>query len=209
MNHEAIESLTMEQKIDLLLKQSSLSNTKLTSIELELQTIRTKQDTITKTTNTIKHEHTSVKQQLYATQGKLAKVQDRQNELQLRLVHNEYREMQDRLVFYNIPDQKKETPQTLKVMLYQLINNDMGVPLNQIFHSTNPAGEIRIDYCHRIGKPTPQGGRPIVVKFVTKAGRDIVYDPKYIKNLKTKEVKISEQYPAEIREKRSALIPTL
>ena len=154
LNSEAIESLTMEQKIDLLLKQSSLSNSKPSSRELELQTIRTKQDTITKTTNTIKDQHTSVKQQLYATQGKLAKVQDSQNELQLRLVHNEYREMQDRLVFYYLPDQKKETPQTLKVMLYQLIHNDMGIPQNQIFHSTNPAGEIRIDYCHRIGKPT-------------------------------------------------------
>ena len=59
LSSETIESLTMEQKKDLLLKQSSLSNTKLSSIESELQTIRAKQDTITKTTNTIKNEHLS------------------------------------------------------------------------------------------------------------------------------------------------------
>ena len=81
----------MEQKIDLLLKQSTLSNYKLSSIELELQTIRRKQDSITQTSNI--NGHTSVKQQLYANHGRLAKVQYRQIELQLRLVNNEYKEM--------------------------------------------------------------------------------------------------------------------
>lgn len=163
-----VQNLSMEHngEIDFLVSQSTSAQLKLTSIETELLGIRSDHSSIKETNTKLCQDNSAIKQQLYSTQGKLAQILERHTKLHQRVIDCEYREMQKSLVFYNIPDQLKETPQTLKHMMYKLLYSDMGIPQDLIFQSTNPAADIRIDICHRIGKPNPKGGRPSILVLV-------------------------------------------
>ena len=80
----------------------------------------------------------------------------------------------------------------------------MNIPYNLIYSQDNISGEIRIDIAHRIGKKNQSttSRRPVVVKFVTRKGRDMVL--KHAKNLKGKRQYVSEQLPGQMRERRMA-----
>ena len=80
------------------------------------------------------------------------------------------------LVFYNIPKEATEDPYSVVAFM---INN------LQINTCCTPEGtlgaEIRIDVCHRCSQ-RKGSARPLIVKFVTQKGRDMIID--HVKKIK-------------------------
>ena len=65
----------------------------------------------------------------------------------------------------------------------------------------NPVAPVQVDIAHQIGRPGIKG-RPIVVQLALRRGKDIIFS--HVKNLKGSGVFITEQLPADMREKRDA-----
>ena len=111
--------------------------------------------------------------------------------------------MKSNIVFYNIPEEAQEDPYSI-VEAFMIDN--LQIPHRLLYSRNNPGGKIRIDVCHRLGQ-RKSSTRPLIVKFVTQRGRDMVIT--YGKNLRGTRFAISEQLPPSTREKRAAQIPLL
>ena len=151
-----------------------------------------------------------IKEQLYTTQGRLACLTKRHEELEDKLITYQIKEFEHDLVLYNLKEPENENQHTLKTVLYQFFNKVMQIPDNLIFGTQNAAGEIRIDTTVRQGRYVKDKSRPVIISFVTKTGRNIVYSKAYTKHLvtPTKE-RIAEHFPAIVKERRQAQIDTL
>ena len=111
--------------------------------------------------------------------------------------------MRSNLVFHHIMEKEGEDcyAQVLTFMQHHL-----KIPENLLFSPVNPCGEIRVAVAHRVGFKSERP-RSVIVKFLSHRGRDLVLS--HAKNLKQSPYAISEHYPANVRERRSAQIPLL
>ena len=108
--------------------------------------------------------------------------------------------MRENLVFHNIEESRGEDCE--KVLL-DFLKENMNIAVCDIYSKENVTGEIRIDIAHRLGKKNSrQTSRPIVVKFLTRKGKEMVL--RHGKNLKGLRYFVSEQMPSTMRERRSA-----
>lgn len=156
-------------------------------------------------------ESQGIKEQLYSTQGKVARLEFKNEKLEEKLHSFESRTYEKDIMFYNIADNQDETQTELKETVYNLFGETMKIPQRDLFSRTNPAGEIRLDTVNRIGKFRGGNSRPVIASFVTKTGRNIAFSRKYVSNLSLDSgtVRAAEHYPAITKEKRQAQIPTL
>ena len=120
-----------------------------------------------------------------------------------KLVELEWREMRQNLVFYNIEEKQNEN---IRELIPQILTDTLEIPPHLISNLENNRGAIAIDIVHRLGRKVPGKNRPTVVRFTTRAGKDIVLS--YSKKKKTS-VKVAEQYPPEMKERRTAQIDAL
>lgn len=185
-----------------------------------LSLVQTNNDTMSNDIHTIKddmsqikdvtNETDAIKQQLYSTQGKVARLERKNQHLEEKLISYETKMMEKDLMFYNVRDNQDETYVDLKDKIFKVLRDDMKIPSIEIYSKNNMGGEIRPDTITRIGKFSLGKRRPVVVSFVTKSGRNLVYSRLYTSNLKQPiKVRVSENYPAITREKRKAQIETL
>ena len=72
----------------------------------------------------------------------------------------------------------------------------------------NPLGLIEIDTAYRIGRTFGHKGRPILVKFTTYKGKEVVMK-KVRGNKSGSKIRVSDQYPPAMKEKRMAQIEDL
>ena len=95
--------------------------------------------------------------------------------------------MRENLVFYNLQNRGEDC----EAVISTFMKDQMNIHENNIYSKDNITGEIRIDIVHRLGKkkPTSTFSRPIVVKFVTHKGKQMVL--KHAKNLKGKQQYVS------------------
>ena len=114
--------------------------------------------------------------------------------------------MKNNLIFYNIPEKPDED---FYEVMSRFIRGTMEIPKDLLFSKKNPSGEIRVDISHHIGQKGRGDGkpRPVIVKFLTQRGRDLVLS--YAKALKTIPFPVSKQIPPSAREKLSAQIPLM
>lgn len=152
------------------------------------------------------------KLQLQSAKGQIARLEERESALKDRLLEAELKEMKSNLVFYNLPETKNQSALELRNALYNLFVNTMKIPAEYVFNSPkNHGGEIRIDHAYRMGRFDPGRRRPVVVRFVTVTGKEWVLSKTYTVKLKElpQPVRVSEQFPSEIKERRMAQIDTL
>ena len=157
------------------------------------------------------NESAGIKEQLLATQGKVARLELKNQTLENKLVEFESRLFEKDLAFYNVDEQQHETEQSLKTTIYNTIKDIMKVPITQIFSKINPTGDVRIDTVSRVGRYNQERKRPVIVTFISKCARNMTYSKVYTANLKTPltTIRVAEHYPAIIREKRQAQIDSL
>ena len=138
-------------------------------------------------------------------EGKNQRLEREVQKLSAKVEDLQWRDMRDNLVFTKIPEQGDDCEH----LIMNFLQDEMLIPQEYIYSTHNLGGEIRIDVAHRMGRrsfkaPNP---RPIVVKFVTRKGRDTVM--KYVKNLKGKGFSVTDQLPPEMRERKMAQMDTL
>ena len=87
----------------------------------------------------------------------------------------------------------------------------MQIPSAQILGSQNLSSDIRRDDIYRLGRPIPGKPRPLIVKFLTKLGKDKVFSKQNTTNLREANVniRVAEHFVSETRERRTALIDEL
>ena len=140
------------------------------------------------------------------SEGSISRLTSRVKSLEQKLEDVQIYSMKSNLIFYNIPEKPDED---IYEVMSRFIRETMGIQEDLLFSKKNPSGEIRVDISHRIGQKGRGDGkpRPIIVKFLSHRGRDIVLS--YAKALKATPFAVSEQIPPSAREKRSAQIPVM
>lgn len=140
----------------------------------------------------------TVKDQLMITEGRLTRAEKQVDDLREQLLVTEARSMRDNLMFYNIPEDNtlgKDMESTLRAFLRE----EMSI-------SDEDMKSISFDRVHRIGAKRAQWSRPIVAKFTTSKGKDIVL--RHTKNLRRdKNFGVNEQLPRELEERKKQLLP--
>ena len=133
-------------------------------------------------------------------EGKNIRLEKQVERLNKKVEDLEWRDMRENLVFYNIEEQEGENCETV---ITDFLKKKMNISACDIYSQANLGGEIRIDTAHHLGKRnTSQASRPIVVKFVTRKGREMVLQ--HGKNLKGMKYFVREQMPSVMRERRQA-----
>ena len=158
----------------------------------------------------VTNESDALKEQLLTTQGRVTRLESKNRQLEEKLITQELKTYEKDLMFYNVKDSQHETFTSLKDTIYSVISDDMHIPSQHICSQTNVLGEVRIDTASRLGKYRVGKSRPVIVNFLTKSGRNIVYSRTYTVNLKEPcKVRISERYPTIVKEKRQTQIEKL
>ena len=134
-------------------------------------------------------------------EGKNRRLEREVDHLNSKLEDLQWRDMRDNLVFSNIQESQGED---CELLIVNFLKEEMNIAPALIYSQQNVSGEIRIDVAHRIGKRNANSFKPraLVVKFVTRKGKEFVL--KHASNLKGKHFTVSNQMPAEMRERRSA-----
>ena len=93
--------------------------------------------------------------------GLMARLEFKNKQLEDKLLAQESRICETDLMFYNLADSVDETNFSLKQTLFTVMRDAMKIPVNDLFHRNNTAGEIRIDTASRIRHdlsllPSPQ-----------------------------------------------------
>ena len=86
------------------------------------------------------------------------------------------------------------------------MKKQLSIPEHVVYSTAYPTGETGIDTTYRVGQKG-QKPRPLVVRFLSHQGRNIVFS--YTRNLKQTPFSVSEQFPPTVRERRSVQIPML
>ena len=168
---------------------------------------------LVKYVKSVVHENVLMKNQIQQLIGENTRLKQGVNKLTSSLENLQLHEMSNNMIISGIP----ETPgENCKSKVYDFLISTMCIPRKYLYSHDNIIGEIRIDIAHRIGKLTTYAStasqktkttRPIVVKFLSRAGKDIVMSHR--SNLKDKKFKVSDQLPNSMRERRIAQIPSL
>ena len=134
-------------------------------------------------------------------EGKNLRLEKEVERLTRKVEDLQWQNMKENLVFHNLQEIRGEDCETV---INNFLKDQMNIHENNIYSRDNIAGEIRIDIAHRLGKKRPMTtfSRPMVVKFVTRKGKEMVL--KHAKNLKGKQQYVTDQLPAEMRERRMA-----
>ncbi|KAK3743027.1 hypothetical protein QZH41_003437 [Actinostola sp. cb2023] len=113
------------------------------------------------------------------------------------LVDLRARNMRNNLLFYNLPEEEEENPET--------IVSDVLIKMGMMDAGYNQTMEI--ERAHRIGRRKPDTTRPIVVKFLRFQDKELIRKNAF--KLKGTKIGISEQFPKEIADERKKLYPVM
>lgn len=136
---------------------NSLQN-KMALVTTNNESMATMQNDVHEIKNDITHikdvtnESEAIKEQLYSTQGKVARLESRNQHLEEKLISVESKLLEKDLMFYNIRDSADETYIALKRTVYHIMRDDIKIPLAELFSIHNFGGEIRVDTATIIGK---------------------------------------------------------
>lgn len=196
---------TLTDKLNQLLDHNLTTDQNFTTLRDEAASIKIDVNAV----NGLQHENQKIKQHLSVALGKINKLEHKNEIHHQKVVNLEQHSFSKDVVVYNLKENNQETILTLINNIYNIIIDDMKIAKHHVFHPLNPAGEIRIDNCFRIGKRNTNTPRPVIVSFLMQIRKKIVINRSYTKNLSSaSKVKISNRYLSEMREKRSVQLDT-
>ena len=168
-----------------------------------LATVQAAQTSTSFDINLLQDANTNLNLRLLESEGTVVRLSAKVKSLEAKVEALQLHSMKPNLIFHNIPEKIQEDPY---IEIDTILRDTLKIPDNLIFSTKNPGGEIRVDVAHRIGQRKSKA-RPLIVKFLTQRGRDIVFT--YAKQLKSTPYAMSEQFPPSVREKRAAQVPVL
>ncbi len=112
-----------------------------------------------------------------------------------------YRSMRENLLIMGAEENEEETYETSEALLRKFMQEQLGL-------TEEEAKRIQLERVHRLRqRKGPGKSRPLVVKFTTSKAKDQILS--LSKKLKGTRFYTSNQYPAEVVEKRCKLIPAM
>ena len=152
----------------------------------------------------LKKENTDLKLKVSSAMGRSLRLESELEKVNKKLTEMEWREMRQNLVFYNIEELPDENSIDLVTSLLQ---NSLSITTGSTSPLGNGSMHVEIDVAHRIGSKLTGKHRPMVVRFTTRKGKELVLTKARAK--KMPHVKVSEQYPSEMKERRDAQLDAL
>ena len=158
----------------------------------------------------IKSENNHLKTRLQHSEGRVTRLERKLGEANEKILELTTRSMRDNLIVKNLPEQHPgnnpgmrqgpnfETQQEIESKL-------MSVFKNKLKMSEVDLQEVKIERCHRFGKPRGGNARNIVVKLNSKGKAKVLANARNLP--RDDPIKISEQFPAEINNRRNKLWP--
>ena len=150
----------------------------------------------------LEKENSDLKLKVSSVMGKSLRLECKLERTKKRIIEMEYREMRQNLVFYNVDENISENP---KELMTSVLQTNFGVSC-ETSNSEQSQHNAEIDVAHRIGTKISGKTRPMVVRFTTRKWKELVL----AKSRTTKtSIKVSEQYPSEMKERRNAQLDSL
>lgn len=113
--------------------------------------------------------NTKLLEKVKICEGRLYAVEQDVEENKEAMIQNKCREMQDNIMFFNIPEQDK-VPEECITLIFGFLQAEMGIPENELY-------KITFDWANRKGVKTPGRCRPIIAKCNPPSGKKIIMDP--------------------------------
>ena len=141
-----------------------------------------------------------MEQKITTLENKQSAIQMENYQLREKLIKIESQSRRDNLLMDGIPESAGETWDDCREKVYKILEDKMKI---------DNARGIMISRCHRLGPKRAEGARPrtIIFKLHWYGDREKIWSSK--SNLKDTNVFLSEDYPAEIQQRRKKLFPIL
>ena len=153
----------------------------------------------------LRKENFDLKNSLQSAKGKIIKLENKLEHCQTKMMELEWSGIQKNIVIYNVDEIANEL---CSRVVADILMKVFKIREEDIKTTENPSGLIEIDTAYRIGRPSGLKGRPIIVKFTTYKGKEAVM--KKVRGSKSgSKIRVSDQYPPAMKEKRMAQIEDL
>ena len=126
-------------------------------------------------------------------------------DLQTQQLYAEAYSRRENLKFFGLAERQTKSNQegseaiNTRNILFEFLENGLGLE--------NPEKKIELQRVHRLGKPTAGKARPIIARFLRYQDREMVLRASF--HLQDSEIKVLEDYPQEIIERRRKQIKKL
>lgn len=149
----------------------------------------------------VKNDQTMLKEEVKSLKLATTGLTNENEKLKAALLELRCRSMRDNLLIMGIDEAKGETYSMAETLVRAFLQEQLGISEEEI-------KKIQLERTHRLGQRKEQGKpRPMVVKFTSSRTKDEVLA--LSKRLKGTRFFMTNQYPAEVVEKRRKLIPIM
>ena len=153
----------------------------------------------------LRKENFDLKNSLQSAKGKIIKLENKLEHCQTKMMELEWSGLQKNIVIYNVDEIANEL---CSRVVADILMKVFKIREEDIKTTENSSGLIEIDTAYRIGRPSGHKGRPIIVKFTTYKRKEAVM--KKVRGSKSgSKIRVSDQYPPAMKEKRMAQIEDL
>ncbi|XP_023931705.1 uncharacterized protein LOC106163369 [Lingula anatina] len=183
-----------EDKLDAITKTFKDS---LKQVEISVKSLDENMTQLDEKVSALETENNVLREQLNISEQRVQSLQRQVDTDHQIMINLQTRSMRDNLLFHNIPETGPQ--ENVENTLRQVLIQQMKIPAEET---------VSFDRVHRIGsvtnRPKP---RAIIAKCTTFHDKRTVM--KYTKNLKGTYIRITDQYPKEVEERRRTLYPVM
>ena len=148
--------------------------------------------------NLMRDINKDLQRRLAQAEGRVSKAEGRLDKANEKIISLTTRSMKNNIVIKNLPEAKSE---------------DLRTSLRSLFkEALKINGEMVIENVHRSGRPLRDRTRIVIAELNTQGKRTVMQHLKHLKHLpqnEYKNIRITDQYPCEIRERRTKLWPCM
>ena len=167
----------------------------ITRIEQDCNELKNTVSNLTTENIDLRNELNDIKKRLQLSEGLVEQQRSKLKQQSEQILDLTARSMRDNIIVQGIPEGNNETWEETKNKLKKFIQKDLKIDPNA----------VQIDRAHRSGAKG-RGPRQIVAKLLNQSSKDLIFQN--VKNLKEKpQLKVQEQLPAEVNERRKRLWP--
>lgn len=204
---QIIERLEKLQLTTDAIKQSVETNTSsISELKQALQQVSNESKTSLNIAQKTEQKNLELKLELSIMSTKMTRLETQVEKLSGKVTDVQCREMRENIVIQNLEEQAREDPYQA---VMDFLVNVMKVPSEDIWSHENTGGYITIDVCHRIGKfhPDAKRARPMIVRSDNRRSKNMLMS--FCRNLAGTRYSVSDQFPDEVRSRRSAQVDQL
>jgi regulator of replication initiation timing len=170
--------------------------TDLTQLKKDFKDLKTCSTHLSEENEIMKSDIAALKKRLALSEGLNIRLQTKISQQDKELTDLKSRSMRDNIVIKGVPEDDNEKWEETKDKLLKVLKDKMKMP---------SVARVDIERAHRSGAKSNGKTRPIIAKLSPQT-RDAIFG--YVRNLKDHaDIKIQEQIPPEVQEKRNRLWP--